>query len=115
MRMSKHLAVEALKRPSCHVERSGTFRVFPSSAALGIRSDISLPRLRDQNGTGAERFNGSTFQRLYERMSFGAKEWLWGLLLIPLLIALFVHSERRGLKRLQLFVSPRLLPQSQEP
>ena len=44
-------------------------------------------------------------------MSFGAKEWLWGLLLIPLLIALFVHSERRGLKRLQLFVSPRLLPQ----
>src|SRR5215469_12070804 len=44
-------------------------------------------------------------------MSFGAPEWLWGLLLIPLLIAIFVHSEHRGLKRLQLFVSARLLPQ----
>ena len=44
-------------------------------------------------------------------MSFGAPEWLWGLLLVPLLIALFVHSEHRGLKRLQLFVSARLLPQ----
>src|SRR6266853_1387469 len=44
-------------------------------------------------------------------MTFGAKEWLWGLLMIPLLIALFVHSEHRGLKRLQLFVSARLLPQ----
>jgi len=44
-------------------------------------------------------------------MSFGAPEWLWGLLLIPLLIAIFVHSERRGLKRLQQFVSARLLPQ----
>ncbi|MFL6504117.1 MAG: vWA domain-containing protein [Candidatus Udaeobacter sp.] len=44
-------------------------------------------------------------------MSFGAPEWLWALLLVPLLIALFVHSEHRGLKRLQLFVSARLLPQ----
>src|SRR5918996_1906110 len=44
-------------------------------------------------------------------MSLGAPEWLWGLLLIPLLIALFVRSERRGLKRLQEFVSARLLPQ----
>ncbi len=44
-------------------------------------------------------------------MSFGAPEWLWGLLLIPLLIALFVRSEHRGLKRLQQFVSARLLPQ----
>src|SRR5947199_5234829 len=44
-------------------------------------------------------------------MSFGAPEWLWGLLLIPLLVALFVHSERRGTKRLQDFVSARLLPQ----
>src|SRR6478752_557161 len=44
-------------------------------------------------------------------MTFGAKEWLWGLLMIPLLIALFVHSEHRGLKRLQQFVSARLLPQ----
>ncbi|MGC2354353.1 MAG: VWA domain-containing protein, partial [Candidatus Udaeobacter sp.] len=44
-------------------------------------------------------------------MSFGAPEWLWGLLLIPLLIALFVRAERRGLRRLQEFVSARLLPQ----
>ncbi len=44
-------------------------------------------------------------------MSFGAPEWLWGLLLIPLLIALFVRAERWGLRRLQEFVSARLLPQ----
>ena len=44
-------------------------------------------------------------------MSFGVPEWLWALLLVPVLIALFVHSEHRGLKRLQLFVSARLLPQ----
>jgi Ca-activated chloride channel homolog len=44
-------------------------------------------------------------------MTFGAPQWLWGLLLIPLLIALFIRSERRGLKRLQEFVSTRLLPQ----
>ena len=44
-------------------------------------------------------------------MTFGAPQWLWGLLLIPLLIALFIRSEQRGLKRLQEFVSARLLPQ----
>src|ERR1051326_5553535 len=44
-------------------------------------------------------------------MSFGAPEWLWGLLLVPLLIALFLREENRGLERLQQFVSPRLLPQ----
>ncbi len=44
-------------------------------------------------------------------MSFGALEWLWGLLLIPLLIALFVRAEHRSLRRLQEFVSARLLPQ----
>src|SRR5256714_3301109 len=44
-------------------------------------------------------------------MSFGAPQWLWGLFLIPILIALFVRSEQRGLKRLQEFVSARLLPQ----
>ncbi|HEX4653304.1 MAG TPA: VWA domain-containing protein [Candidatus Udaeobacter sp.] len=44
-------------------------------------------------------------------MSFGAPEWLWGLLVIPLLIALFVRAENRGLRRLQQFVSARLLPQ----
>jgi len=44
-------------------------------------------------------------------MTFGAAEWLWGLLMIPLLIALFLRSEHRGSKRLQQFVSARLLPQ----
>src|SRR5262249_28550011 len=44
-------------------------------------------------------------------MTFGLPEWLWGLLLVPLLIALFVRAENRGLKRLQQFVSARLLPQ----
>jgi len=44
-------------------------------------------------------------------MSFGAPGWLWGLLLIPLLIALFIRAEARGLRRLQEFVSARLLPQ----
>ena len=44
-------------------------------------------------------------------MSFGAPEWLWGLLLVPLLIVLFVRAERRGHQRLQEFVSARLLPQ----
>src|SRR6266542_3495929 len=44
-------------------------------------------------------------------MTFGAPEWLWGLLLIPLLVALVVSAERRGFRRLQEFVSARLLPQ----
>jgi Ca-activated chloride channel family protein len=44
-------------------------------------------------------------------MSFGAPEWLWGLLLVPLLVALFVRAERLGHRRLQQFVSARLLPQ----
>ena len=45
------------------------------------------------------------------RMTFGAPEWLWGLLLVPLLVAIFVNAEHRGLNRLQQFVSARLLPQ----
>jgi Ca-activated chloride channel family protein len=44
-------------------------------------------------------------------MTFGAPEWLWGLLLIPLLIALFMRAERRALRLLREFVSARLLPQ----
>jgi Ca-activated chloride channel family protein len=44
-------------------------------------------------------------------MTFGAPQWLWGLLLIPILIALFIRAEHRGLRRLQEFVSARLLPQ----
>jgi Ca-activated chloride channel homolog len=43
-------------------------------------------------------------------MSFGAPQWFWALLLIPLLIALFFNAEHRGMKRLQEFVSARLLP-----
>src|SRR5437588_7642952 len=43
-------------------------------------------------------------------MSFGAPEWLWALLLVPLLVALFFHAEKCGLERLQQFVSARLLP-----
>ena len=43
-------------------------------------------------------------------MTFGAPQWLWGLLLIPILIALFIRAEQRGLRRLQEFVSARLLP-----
>src|SRR6266702_3859239 len=44
-------------------------------------------------------------------MSFGAPQWLWGLLLIPMLIALFIRAEHRGARRLREFVSARLLPQ----
>jgi Ca-activated chloride channel family protein len=44
-------------------------------------------------------------------MTFGAPHWLWALLLIPFLIALFIRAEHRGLRRLQEFVSARLLPQ----
>ena len=44
-------------------------------------------------------------------MSFGAPQWLWGLLLIPALVALFIHAERHGFIRLREFVSARLLPQ----
>src|SRR2546426_5023235 len=44
-------------------------------------------------------------------MSFGAPEWLWGLLLIPILMTFFIRAERLGLRRLQEFVSARLLPQ----
>ena len=44
-------------------------------------------------------------------MSFDAPHWLWGLLLIPILIGLFIRAEHRGLRRLQEFVSARLLPQ----
>jgi Ca-activated chloride channel family protein len=44
-------------------------------------------------------------------VNFGEPQWLWGLLLIPILIALFIRAEHRGLRRLQEFVSARLLPQ----
>jgi Ca-activated chloride channel family protein len=44
-------------------------------------------------------------------MSLGAPQWLWGLLAIPLLVALYLLAEKRGEKRLREFVSARLLPQ----
>ena len=44
-------------------------------------------------------------------MSFGAAEWFWGLLAIPVLVVLYVRAEHRGAQRLREFVSPRLLPQ----
>jgi Ca-activated chloride channel family protein len=44
-------------------------------------------------------------------MTFGAPQWLWGLLALPVLLLLFVRAERRGAQRLRDFVSPRLLPQ----
>src|SRR6266446_2923789 len=44
-------------------------------------------------------------------MSFGAPEWLWGLLAAPILAAVFARAEKRGTERLREFVSPRLLPQ----
>ena len=44
-------------------------------------------------------------------MSFGAPEWFWGLLAIPILALLFVRAESRGAERLREFVSARLLPQ----
>src|SRR5881396_3420594 len=44
-------------------------------------------------------------------MTFGAPQWFWGLALVPVLIAMFIRAEHRGLRRLQEFVSARLLPQ----
>lgn len=44
-------------------------------------------------------------------MSFGAPQWFLGLLVIPILGAIFFWAERRGIKRLEEFVSARLLPQ----
>ena len=44
-------------------------------------------------------------------MSFGATEWLWGLLAIPVLTLLFLRAERRSAARLREFVAPRLLAQ----
>ncbi len=44
-------------------------------------------------------------------MSFGAPQWLLGLLVLPALVVLFVWTERTGAQHLRDFVSPRLLPQ----
>ena len=44
-------------------------------------------------------------------MSFGAPQWLLGLLTLPALGVLFIWAERKCIERLHDFVSPRLLPQ----
>src|SRR5438132_13111625 len=44
-------------------------------------------------------------------MSFGAPQWLLGLLVLPAPVVLFVWAERTGAQHLADFVSPRLLPQ----
>ena len=44
-------------------------------------------------------------------MSFAEPIWFWGLLALPVLVALFIAAEKRTARRLQEFVSPRLLPQ----
>ena len=43
-------------------------------------------------------------------MSFGEPQWFFGLLVIPLLGAIFIWAERRGARRLKEFASARLLP-----
>ncbi|MEY2578555.1 MAG: Ca-activated chloride channel [Verrucomicrobiota bacterium] len=43
-------------------------------------------------------------------MNFGAPNWFWGFLLIPVLVVLFARAERRAAARLREFVSERLLP-----
>ena len=44
-------------------------------------------------------------------MNFGAPEWFWALLAIPILAVLFMRAEQRAVARLREFVSPKLLPQ----
>ncbi|HEV3409314.1 MAG TPA: VWA domain-containing protein [Chthoniobacterales bacterium] len=44
-------------------------------------------------------------------MSFGAPEWLWGLLVVPVALLLFLRGESRSAERLREFVAPRLLAQ----
>ena len=44
-------------------------------------------------------------------MNFGAPNWLWALVFLPLLVLLYARAERRSAIKLREFVSPRLLPQ----
>ena len=44
-------------------------------------------------------------------MTFGAPEWFWALVAIPILAGVFMRAERRGIIRLREFVSAKLLPQ----
>jgi Ca-activated chloride channel family protein len=43
-------------------------------------------------------------------MTFGAPQWFWFLLIVPLLALLFARGERQAVRRLREFVSERLLP-----
>lgn len=43
-------------------------------------------------------------------MTFGAPHWFWALLIVPALLALFIHAEQQATLRLREFVSERLLP-----
>ncbi|PYJ89336.1 MAG: hypothetical protein DME70_02280 [Verrucomicrobia bacterium] len=43
-------------------------------------------------------------------MTFGASNWFWALVLVPILILLFARAEKRAAARLRAFVSDRLLP-----
>jgi hypothetical protein len=43
-------------------------------------------------------------------MNFGAPDWFWGLLAIPIALLLFSQAEKRAALRLREFVSERLLP-----
>ncbi len=43
-------------------------------------------------------------------LTFGVPEWFWALIALPILALLFWRAERRGTRRIQEFVSGRLLP-----
>ena len=38
-------------------------------------------------------------------MTFGAPQWFWALLIVPILVVLFARAERRAVLRLREFVS----------
>ncbi len=44
-------------------------------------------------------------------LSFGHPNWLWALLLLPVLAFFFARAEQRGTDKLKLFVAARLLPE----
>jgi Ca-activated chloride channel homolog len=43
-------------------------------------------------------------------IDFGAPNWFWALVLVPILVLLFARAEKRAAERLRMFVSDRLLP-----
>src|ERR1700759_764985 len=44
-------------------------------------------------------------------MSFGAPQWFWALLALPVLLLLYLQAERQRSRKLREFISERLLPQ----